>query len=64
MQNYTILVTLTFLVIWEQRHGRWALLFDAITGKYVIAGTRKGAGNAIGSAVESAGISSTLIAGL
>jgi hypothetical protein len=54
MQNYTIFITLTFLVIWEQRHGRWTLMFDAITGKYVIAGTRKGAGNALGSSIEQA----------
>lgn len=54
MQNYTILITLTFLVIWEQRHGRWTLMFDAITGKYAIAGTRKGLGNTIGGDIEQA----------
>lgn len=63
MQNYTILITLVFLVVWEQRHGRWTLMFDAITGKYVIAGSRKGAGNALGGDIENA-IGSTSLGAL
>jgi hypothetical protein len=62
MQNYSIFIAITFFIIWEQRHGRWVLLLDAITGKYVIAGTRKGVGNAIGSSIEGAAISTSLTA--